>query len=483
MSISLFDDRFEPIAGGLARVSIPGGDALIQVTDAMGEGSWRPLELGASLEITLADHLGPTGLALGLTFTDLPPSFQQPGADARWLKLAFTQPLAVGLPVAGGQASSRDHYPTDGAFPFYGLHTPQGSALRFRPLVAYLKDGAEVASYLRYRGRPAQDSDYAAGLVLVTPEIDFGGPSSANGGGLSASLRLMGELPASTAQIDLCEILSPSATPGSGPVSSLPLTAEITKRSTDYDVLVVRLNGRFPGGQIAILLRKQIQTPAGKHTWIDAPPNLAIPPDAGGGTASLDPSDDCAGCGAASAGPESEAISSGLVTNCEPPVPNMPPGWSCDPPAPESDCPISPVGQPACQLKRFRSPRVCLSAGQNFEVEEAVRIQFKLSFEIGSEAGLGGQTSFQTGSGFEYGFEQSVKVKVNWTAQPGSHGLGQCSRWFRFYLVCVQAFGTQSFGHEDHGDYTVLHPCHTPVTRKASCMDQDFSSSVCDRTP
>ena len=126
----------------------------------------------------------------------------------------------------------------------------------------------------------------------------------------------------------------------------------------------------------------------------------------------------------------------------------------------------------------MRSPRYCKGPGSTLRTTQAQVSRWKVTFNLAGEVPAGAR-KLKSGGGFEYGQESSTTVTDEWTAGEGDHGLGECIRWFRFYLTCIQPYIV--LVDEFVGPEVI--PCERQSTVNALCTDLTVSESTCSRTP
>jgi hypothetical protein len=441
------------------------------VTDADGQTPWIEMDTSDGVEVLLNETSTASGIAIGMIEDVTPPALNDPTDEIRYTLVSRTQPLAVPIVVEGLRDEVNNVFPPRGDFWHWRVAVPKGSTLRFSAHIASLLDGESIGQYLRYRGSAPDPSSsgvstsYVRGVVLVVPQVRLGAE------GFIVGLSLLGDC-TSGVVIDAYNFVSaPNDVPTDAPLS-------VTLERVQNDVAYVRVRGFLSCGQLALLARCGTAPPARVILTRDAPPSVVVPDDGGGGTDTAMLLD-CVDCdGAASLLPSDP----GTVTNCEPEVPNMPPGWTCSPPTPATNhCgAAATVGSVECHVVRSRTARMCRNPGTTVRASHGKTARWKVTFQL--NGGVGQPLS--SSSGFEYGQESTEVVTDEWTASAGAYGLGQCLRFFRFELVCAQAFALQSdITKADEYGYAVPFPCAISSLSYSVCTDSDNSSSVCDRTP
>ncbi len=473
-SVQVLSDRLQPVTGATVRLTSSTGENVV-VSDAQGQTPWVNAGAAGALTLTLAETTQAQGVLIGMIETLTPPA--EPSAeDAALNEISRTQPLATPIVVQGAANTSTTIDAQDGSFQHWCVLVPAGSTLRFRAHAASLLDGEAIEQYLRYRGDSIHQSvQYTRGVALVVPDVRIGS------GGFIVGLDLLGDL-TSGVTIDAFNYTKTS-TPTSFSIESLGVIGP---------KVFVKVTGELRQGHLALLARPQSDaSPAQTLAIQDAPPQITVPEGGGAGIDSV-MRDDCIGCGeslaragangAGGAGSSTGLFTStsALVTDCEPVVPNMPPGWECDcSVADPSGCGVTP-GAKECHIVRMRSPRFCRPAGASIGVRRGETSKWKVTFEF--KAGTG--TPITSGGGFEYGEGSETVVTDGWTAQPGANNLGQCTRYFNFRLACGQWFTTYvaALQVNEYG-YVQRIPCAAPMSKQGVCVDKADSQSTCDRTP
>lgn len=473
-SVQVFSDRLQPINGAAVRLTSGAGEHVI-VSDSQGQTPWTSADPSGDFTLTLVETTQALGVLIGMVETVTPPA-EASATDTVLNEISRTQPLATPIVVQGAQNTSTTIDAQDGSYQHWCVLVQAGSALRFRAHVASLLDGEAIEQYLRYRGDSThQSTAYTRGVVLLVPNVRLGA------GGFIVGLDLLGDL-TSGVTIDAFNYTK----------SSAATSFQIEPLGVIGPKAFVRVTGELQPGHLALLARYQDDAaPAQTLVIQDAPPQITVPEGGGGGVDSA-LRVDCIGCGESlararadgrgDAGSSTGAFNSTstFVTDCEPPVPNMPPGWECecsidDP----SGCGVSP-GAKECHIVRMRSPRFCRPAGASIGVRRGQTAKWKVTFDL--KAGSG--TPITSGGGFEYGEESETVVTDGWTAQPGANNLGQCTRYFNFRLACGQWFTVygDAWAVDEYG-YLQRIPCAAPKQKQSVCVDKSDSQSTCDRTP
>jgi hypothetical protein len=468
-SVFLVTDGMAVVPGAVVGFEEAESDGMtVSVTDADGQTPWFEVLEGKAVRLTVADTSVPGGLALGFVEELTLPELSDPRANAWAWTVARSIPVArQTLIVEEGTGLMTNILPADSGvpgdypYPHWRLGLPAGSGLQFQAGLAPLLDAEAVAGYLAYRGHPAPEGKYRRGIAWTVPEVDLG--ELAEGGGLYFGIDLLRE-------------------PGSFAVDAYNFHAghggapgfRVETLYVQDGVLYGSLEGEIEAGHLALLVRpigkvdgagETLSGSAGARgagSYLDGeefllkdePPALAIPPRPAGETS---------------------------VMACEPEVPDMG-EWSCEPLPPSSDCPAKPLGLD-CETTRTRSPRWCRAPGQTLTSQQGMTASFKVRLEA-----TGGAEPLKSAGGFEYGHSSTSVQTDTWTAQAGIHGLGQCVRYFRFYLDCARDWqilvpGMSQGSGPGAAGLIVSTPCKVPKGATTLCHDVTDSSSVCDQTP
>ncbi len=473
-SVEVVTDRLDPIEGAVVRLD-NGSTQVVAATDADGQLPWLALDATSGVELVLAERPVPGGLGLGMIEQVSVPFQAAPGSESFLVTISRTQPLAVPVHVRGKADEFTETYPPTGDHAHWVVGAPQGSTLRLTTSVASLLDTEAIQQFLAYRGHMLDPSlGYVRGVDLVMPAVQLGA------GGIVVGLDLLGDLEAGVAVDAYCFTNLPPLVPVGPPL-------EVSISLVEDGIVYLWIRGGVPKGHLTLLARPESGPLPALHVLQDDPPTILLPPDAGGGV-EFALRRDALGETEGVAGEEQDTATVhrpsalALVTNCEPPVPNTSPGWTCDPLPPAGNrCGAAvPSGPKGCKIVRSRSPKICRDPGITHKTTRAKTARWKVSFQLTGFRG----SPLQSGGGFEYGEDSQDVTTDEWTAKPGAHGLGQCLRFFRFELICVAPY-TIKVGDpfELSNGYTVVVPCAKAVTVYASCRDTDDSSSTCDRTP
>lgn len=472
-SVQVLSDRLQPVTGATVRLTSSAGEQVV-VTDAQGQTSWVNAGASGDLTLTLAETTQAQGVLIGMIETLTPPA--EPSAEDTALnEISRTQPLATPIVVQGAPNTSTTIDAQDGSFQHWCVLVPAGSTLRLSAHAASLLDGEAIEQYLRYRGDSIHQSvQYTRGVALVVPDVRIGS------GGFIVGLDLLGDL-TSGVTIDAFNYTKTS-TPTSFSIESLGVIGP---------KVFVKVTGELRQGHLALLARPQSDaSPAQTLAIQDAPPQITVPEGGGAGIDSV-MRDDCIGCGESLARAGSGRVggegSSSLAptsaraasTECEPEVPNNPPGWECECSVEDrSGCGVR-RGAKECHIVSMRSPRFCRTAGASIGVRREQTSKWKVTFECESGAGA----PLRSRDGFQYGGQTEDVAIDGWIAQPGAQNVGQCTRYFDIRLVCGQWFSTSgdAWAVDERGTVQRT-PCAAPMSRQAVCIDWADSQSACDRT-
>ncbi len=474
-SVQVLTDNLDPLSGAIVRID-NGSTQFVGVTDTDGQTASYALDPTSGVQLTIADKTATGGIALGLIETVTPPVLSNPSEDYHLTAIARTQPFAEPVLVQGLSTSVNNIFPASSHYNHWMVGVPAGSKLRFAMNAAPLLDHESIGQYLAYRGATIDPAlVYVRGVALVMPGVQLGTD------GLVVGIHLLGDLQ-NGVTIDAYNFATPPVAVPLGPALNVRIGG------VQNDVVYVSVTGGVRKGQLALLARASSGPAAQINIAVDNPPVIIVPPDGGqgGGTAMAT---GCNGCGheqivssaTALASPTSTAA---FVTDCEPAVPNPPPDWTCTPPPPSSDCGTPTAsGAHTCTIAKMRTERFCRAAGSTLSGSAAITTKFKVVFRLDGTTAIG-DSKLSSGGGFEYGVE-STKVQTDaWTAAPGASGLGQCMRYFRFTLVCKQAYTgyIDTIGNIFEGN-VFINPCSKAVTVNEGCTDTSSSQGVCDRTP
>lgn len=471
VSVQLFTDRWEPLSGGVAEVSTATSRRVV-VTGATGQSPWVALEVDSALNLTLGEVVTPTGTAIGMIESFVPPVMAGSGRLATVIER--TQPLAVPVHLVKAASGINNLLPPDGDYCHWKISVPEGSGLNFTMRVASLLDEAAVDQYMSYRGVSTAER-YVRGLVAVVPHVQLGTS------GILVGIDLLGEL-ADGVVADCYNITSPSKISVLGP----PLKHSLAV--VHNGVAYVAIAGAVRKGQLAILLR-ETGSPSQTIVVSDNPPDIVIPDDMG----AIEFADvDCADCPKSAHAPgvllEANVNAEVLVADCIPEPPEAPLNWDCEPPIPEPDgrCPgpPAPVGDKECKLLRQGSPPFCLSPGEETGVQIGESKSMKVTFQVQGADGM----PLSTTGGFEYGWESSRTRNQSFTAPAGANGLGQCIRWFKYTKICVQGWGIptdlpDTYFWTEAGPIVIFNDCLGVKNTATPCETSYTTSSVCDRCP
>lgn len=469
-SVQVLTDRLVPREGAIVQWN-DGTTTRVLVTDGNGQTPWADLPTGP-VELTLVEQATGAGTALGLVASIDPPLPPSPGPDFHLNFISRTQPLAVPVFVQGNPHDTHNIFPPSGDHPHWTVVVPQYSTLRFAMEIASILDHDAIEEYLEYRGTPAGSGlHYVRGVAMVVPAVQLGDP------GLVIGIELLGDLPQGAVVDAYNFTTSPHVMPPGPPLG-------VVIAGTIADTIYVRITGRVGKGQLALFARAADGAPGNVHVTADAPPTIAVPPDAGEGVEWVRAWPERSEESAAVAMVQDwswNPMPSPWATDCEPPVPGRG-DWSCTPAPPAANhCGPPAAGSSECKLIRMRTPKFCRSAGSTVTGSSGKTSEWKVTFQF--ETG-GDKQPIQSAGGFTYGASGQTTTTETWTAAPGAHGLGQCMRYFRFELVCAQPFTLSADSRRcDEYGTVVTDPCATTTTRRVVCTDTNISQSVCDRTP
>ncbi len=464
-AIEVLTDRLDPIQGAVVRFS-NGGAAEIAVTSADGQTPWRSLDPSPGVSLVLADKILPGGIALGMIEGGIPtPFLPNPAEDYSLLTISRTQPLAVPVQVEGLPQGMNNLFPPPGDYPHWRIAVPSASPLRFTLHVASLLDQEAITQYAAYRGHDTDPAlEYVRGVALVVPTVQLGTE------GILVGIALLGDLPSGVV-VDVINFSSDKLS-----LTGPPLN--VTVAGVHNDVVYAHLTGRVRKGHLALLARSSSGPPRQVRVLRDSPPNIAVPANAGEG---IDVA--CVGCDRAAQGSAAlllESFPPTLLTDCEPPIPQPPMNWTCNPPPPPANhCGTPTAGEKQCKTVRSRGPLTCRSPGSTVTATQGKTASWKVSFNLTGADG----TPLSSSGGFSYGQESATVQTDSWTAQGGASGLGECMRIYRFELVCAQAFTLMEDACLALSDgITTWADCVAAVTSSASCLDSSTSQTTCSRT-
>jgi len=478
-TVQVFSDRFSP-ADGLPLRLESGGVEHVLVTDSEGQTPWVPVDASSALTLTLVETPQRDGILVGMIETLHAPTLPNDQNGLYFAEVARTQPLAVPVFIRQEQRGiSTDIRADDGSYDHWCILLEADSQLRLRVNVASLLDSGAVHEYLRYRGDLARvNTNYVRGVTLIVPHVRIGSP------GFVVGIDLLGDL----ANGVIVDAMNYTASPGSATFQTQLLGVVQGK-------VLIKITGELQAGHLALLARApDAANPGVSQVVLDAPPLITVPPHGGQGVDSVlrddegSPSDEDVaraggrpGRGVGAGAAKMPASSSPLtrVTNCEPPVPNMPPDWTCDitnPPVSLASCPATTPGVKECKQVRMRGHRICRVGGSVCGLTRGKTVRFKLSFAMAANGTL------SSGGGIEYGEEETTVLVEQWTADNGDHGLGECMRWFRFHLVCAQWFLQHYPSLRLTEDLVFAGDCDS-AWKKRICTDVDESQTDCSRTP
>jgi len=468
-SVALVDDMLQPIPGGIVNLQVPGSEDVTLVTDAFGQTRWAGMDPSGGVLLSIADNAVDGGLALGSIQGVVPPPLDDASVDTHEWMIAWTQPVAENVLVAADDPDGITNvYPRDGAYPHWTIGVEGKSGVQFQAGVAPLLDGEAIAGYMGYRGQPTLADKYVRGTALTVPAVDLGES------GFFLCIDLLGDLPnPDSIAVDAFNLHhETTTTPG----------FDVSLVSVSDGIAICRVSGELLFGHLAILLRDVAQGGAGIEVSAhDDPPQFSIPqptPDEADPTTAWLERGDVHVDAASATCPTCPPTGGAAVTECEPDVPGMG-DWDCSPgPPPASPCP-SELLLHDCGTYRTRSPRFCRGPGETLARQMGTTKSYKFVLKV-----TGGTAPLVSGGQFEYGTESKKVQTDEWTAQPGAHGLGQCIRWYRFYLVCGDSY-EQGIGGMVADPESLPHwdPCAGSKKVSVTCGDETDSSSTCDRAP
>jgi hypothetical protein len=463
-SVAVLSDRLDPIQGAVVKL-----DSTVTVTNAEGQTPWRAMDPSAGVALVLAEKTLAGGIAVGMMESGILPSeLPDPAEDFFLMAISRTQPLAVPVQVQGLPDQMNNVFPPAGDYPHWRVAVPTASSLRFTLHIASLLDAEAIEHYAAYRGATLDPQlGYVRGVTLVMPGVQIGN------GGVVIGIALLGALQDGVV-VDAYNFATGNLAPA-GP------RLDVRIAGIHNDVVYVLVTGGVRKGHLALLARPSGGQERQIEVLPDSPPELILTPDSGQGVESA-----CLDCG--SGGPtatstlfDTEFSSALVVTDCEPVVPTTVPGWTCDPipPSPGHCGPGSP-GTKQCKIVRSRTPLVCRSPGATVEGTKVDTAKWKVTFHLTGGTG----TPLSSEGGFEYGQESTTVLTEAWTAGDGAHDLGQCMRYFRFDLVCLQEFTNYADVCLALSDGTTTWAdCVVPFTTYETCTDDYSSQNVCSRTP
>ncbi len=473
VSVGVLTDHLDARSGGLVRVELDDGSTETALTDTDGQTPWFNLDVRSGARITLGEGPVEGGRALGAV-EEWPglPMIDGDEEQQEWL-VVRTQPVARELLIEGKEGETVTLYPERGDYPHWLVVLPDSSPLRFQAHVGLLMDGESVSQYMAYRGQPqVSSSDYVRGVVLVTSNVALGKE------GLLIGIDLHGDLGPGDVTADVFNFHGDTLS-----FSEQTLDAHVFDLIGDR--LFIQLTGGILEGQLAVLVRSKGTAPGVAEYVLDNPPDLDSPSGDGGKVAVLT-SEGCEGCTSLNSRVPLSAPSPGaLAKDCEPEPFDPPKGWTCRPPEPGpwNRCGGGEVQGPVnCKITRLKSPRICLDPGKSFKAQRASVTSFKVTFEFGGQAGYG-ENELSTTSGFQYGVSRQSVITDSWTADPGVNGVGQCSRWYRQYLHCMQLWLHPAHAYRFDGVELTEIRCGGKTADKTVCQDLAITSAVCDRTP
>lgn len=472
-SVVLVTDRLDPLPG-VPVVLDDGRERRVVVTGSSGQSSWAQVDGSAGLTVTLGEAPVGEGIAVGMLEV-VPPIGPDLGLDVALTFVERSQPVAVPVLLEGKAGEVAMVLPPEGDHPHWLLALPPDSPLRMSMHVALLMDAEAIGQHVAYRGHVLPGQDHVRAVACRTGPVDLG-PE-----GVLLGIELHGDV-AGSACVDAFLFVD-------GPLSGPP-QFEVETLFTAGDRVHAELRGTLPGGWLVLAARPGSQ---GEVVQLeDRPPHIVVPPDsaedevlgapAGDGgrrSGSVEPPALLAAVPPAAAPP---LATPRLVSDCEPPVPA--PALSCtvvNPPANACGAGI-PYPIQVCKTIRSRTPTVCRSGGSGFDAQVAITASWKATFAMEAEVPFG-FTKKKTAGGFEYGRSSLQVTTDSWTAEDGAHGLGQCMRYFRFELTCVQMFVNFMRRYYHQGGEWVAGPCELPFRSFSMCFDSSSSQSVCDRTP
>jgi hypothetical protein len=477
-SVQVLSDRLVPL-GGVAVSLDDGANSRVVATSRLGQTPWVDVDPSLGAQLILGDTVVDEGIALGFErfmTTDL----SSYSGDVHLKEISITQPLARTVLLQGEQGHSALVWPPQGGAPLWVLSAPVDSSVSFGANVASLMDDVAIQGYLSYRGYSGSTPPYVRGVALVVPEISLGEE------GIVVAFDLLGDVAPYDVVVDTYQFLTSQGLVGPIPPEPTdPLVTQVVEVMDDF--VFVHISGDLHAGHLGLFARHASFGGPAHHVQPDSPPVL-VP--SGGGTDYVRrdglPEDEVADAG------DEERVTAALlepacgclVTDCEPPVPQMPANWECTPPVVTGNhCGAATAGQKECKTVRMRSPRVCRSAGSSFGLTKSRTSSWRVSFELNG----GGSGALTTGSGFEYGKEEEEVTTDGWTADGGGAGLGECMRWFRFELICAQRYDRQIDEWDwyftiSEGFYIVVRYCAGNQTIYTACTDEATSQSECYRT-
>lgn len=462
VSVDVLSDRLQPMAGAIVQVESSSG-SVVGVTDVEGQTPWFALDAAGGVDLTLVERTTAQGIALGMQERVVPPVLSSTNDDFQLTSISRTQPLAVPVAIEADKLAENTLYPPAGDHAHWVVVVPKGSPALFTLHIASLIDAGAIDEFFDYRGL-APAPDYMRGVDLVVGNVEL------DSAGLVVGLDLLGDLTGG------CVIDAYNFTNASNARTAQPV--QVTQLNTVDGIVFVRIIGKVASGHLTLVARRAGGKPAQSRVLLDAPPSVAVPPSTGQGVDTA--WSDCGGCGS---GGEASAASSttSMVQDCEPPTPEPPANWSCDPPAPDASPSCSSVVTPGakqCVTSRSRSPRFCRSPGGSVSGSTARTKKWKASFTFTGAQG----TALSSGGGFEYGIDESSVLLDAWTAQAGAHGKGQCMRYYQFELACSQLFVLERPEWSLIEGWLDSSDCVSSI-EVASCTDAYTSQSTCDRTP
>jgi hypothetical protein len=422
--------------------AVPGTNVLLEQTpnpdiwvssDVDGLTAFRRVQPAFPVLVTLGETSYAGGISLGQRMFEDMPAIPL-GYDSFYYTRVYNQPRAI--PVLVTTEADVTASPHHNRWQFAPFIDP-AVRLSFQAYVAMLLTASEIERYAAYYGvilpQPGE-GDYRLGVVIrVGGAVDLASDS------LALEVDCRGHQFSSAPSVSAFRVSS--AAPPNLPYSFNGVVGR-------WDTIVGRahivLGGKLERGDNLILLHTGPQA-TGRIQGSTPPLEMSIPV---------------------------------LLSDCIPAKPSPPPGWSCTPTVPSSDCPTSSLGG-GCGTKTISVNDVrCGPAGSSHS--SGNRSHWGGSISI--PATIGGVATTLEGS-YTWEFESST----TYTYGAGAGGCGQCMQDFRHFLSCKTKYRMQRSRYRPRRVALELAweeiPCAFSYEQTSECTDAVGPSTVaCDRS-
>jgi hypothetical protein len=430
LSVQVYDDLMHVVDGEVVAVE-SGTTTFAQQTELDGSTPVFDLLQGQTVRVSLDETTTEKGLCLGQTHTLTLPFATYPNATELAYTRAFFQPVLTPVSLSNRDvAYARPYHTRWMTFP---SSNPTGT-LRFQAGVGMLLSATEITAfedYYQVQFGPSS-ADYELGVVIRCVRTDIGT------GNLMMSIDCRGH--GFSAMPDAATFVVASADPNQPP-PTFAATPIYWDQGTQR--LLVDLSGTLERGMNIILIA---DTPLGDEAIrLTSNPNQ----------------------------PVAAAMAAGGGSDCTPPKPGAPAGWTCSP-APPGQCGGATSIASNCSTTTNPSgTAVCGGSGESRTKEEHTEWKGSVSVEIGLP---GGGTAGATG-------EVSYSSSSSWTVdfQGGDNGCGQCCQMFTHVLICGTRWNAQADRYLNL-EHVYRFPCDQDVQVSTTCTDTQSSSGCCSRT-